>query len=113
MSNFIIEEFTTYKVFLYSDHSDENADTGIQIKLESGIAYLHFMRSNMPDNRIVDKGNFHDYHVYIALDKFPFYIDILRNEKPLYFYYNLDDNLSYITTSDEPVGEEESSQDEL
>ncbi len=108
MSNFIIEEFTTYKIFLYNNISEQNANCGIQIKLNSGIAYLHFMRSNLPNNQIISKGNFNDYHCYVSLDKFAHYVDILRNEKPLYFYYKHNDNLSYVTTSDEPVGEEES-----
>ena len=108
MSNFVIEEFTFYKITLHNNISDEDAECTIMIKLDDGAAYLHFMRGELPTNRIVQKGNYRDYHTYINLDKFHNYVDIMRYEKPLFFYYEVDTNRSYVTTSDEPVGEEES-----
>ena len=112
MTNFLIEEFKFYKVFLYSNKSEDSADCSIHIKLKSGMANLKFYEGNVPDNFVVNKGSFHDFHVNISLTKYPYFIDILRNEKPLFFYYDYNDNESYITTSEEPVGEEEHTQEE-
>jgi hypothetical protein len=111
MDNFIIEEFEFYKVVLHSDTANEGIDCGIHIKLPSGAAYLRYSKNNTRKNNVVKKGNFYDFNCYMVLEKYPMHIDILRNEKPLFFFYNLDTNKAYITTSDEPVGEEESSDD--
>jgi len=34
-------------------------------------------------------------------------VDLLRNEKPIRFFFRDDNMASYLTTSDEPVGEGE------
>jgi hypothetical protein len=34
-------------------------------------------------------------------------VDMLRNEKPVFFDWNRQEQLAFITTSEEPVGEEE------
>jgi len=34
-------------------------------------------------------------------------LDILRNEKPLFFYFNEKSKVANVQTTDEPVGEEE------
>lgn len=110
--NFIIEEFLFYKVFLYGRSSGgEKTDYGIHINIPSGKAILRFTRDYAQQNAFTKKGDVHEFIVYLRAEKYPAFIDILRYEKPLFFYYNLDSNESYITTSDEPVGEEESSND--
>ena len=107
---FIIEEFLFYKVFLYGRSAGgEKTDYGIQINVPSGKAILRFTRDYSKQNTYTKKGNDYEFIVYLRAEKYPAFIDILRYEKPLFFYYNLATNESYITTSDEPVGEEESS----
>jgi hypothetical protein len=108
MDNFIIEEVLHYKVSLYSRNAGgERTDYGIQFRVPSGIAILRFTRDYEIQNSVEKKGKSNIYHVYIRAEKYPAYIDILRYEKPIFFYYDLANNLSYITTSDEPVGEGE------
>jgi hypothetical protein len=108
MDNFIIEEVLHYKVLLYSRNSGgEKTDYGIQFRIPSGKAILRFTRDYELQNRVETHGESHVYHVYIRSEKYPSYIDILRYEKPIFFYYDMTNNLSYITTGDEPVGEEE------
>ena len=105
--NFIIEEFKFYKVYLYGRKAGgEQTDFNIDIHIPSGKARLHF-GAEIKENTCVEKKGKYYMHVYLSSDKYPAYIDILRNEKPLYFYYDMERNLSYITTEDEPVGEEE------
>lgn len=107
--NFIIEEFLFYKVFLYGRSSGGQTDYGIQIKIPSGKAILRFTRDFSQINTYTKKGSEYEFIVYLRAEKYPAFIDIFRYEKPLFFYYNLTTNESYVTTSDEPVGEEESS----
>lgn len=108
-SNFIIEEFTFYKVFLYGRNVfGEKTDFGIQIKVPSGLAVLRFTRDYTLKNSCTKKENGkYEFLIYLRVEKYAAFIDILRNEKPLYFFYNFDTDQSYITTSDEPVGEGE------
>lgn len=107
--SFVIEEFKFYKVYLYGRKAGgEQTDYNIDISIPSGKVRLHFGGDFMKDNSYVEKNGKYFFHVYLAIEKYPSFIDILRNEKPLFFFYDLELNLSYITTSDEPVGEEES-----
>lgn len=108
MENYIIEEFTHYKVFLYGRKmKGEQTDQSIQINLPSGKAYIYFCNNYMKDNYTEKVTGAINYHVYLRADKYPAWIDILRNEKPLYFFYSFESDMCYITTSDEPVGEGE------
>ena len=105
MEDYIIEEFKTYKVFLLSGIKN---DVSIHIKMPSGIAVIRFADGKVPENEVVTNDNGHKiYKIHASSTNYPFYIDILRNEGPLFFFYDLKDNVSYITTSEEPVGEGE------
>ncbi len=105
MEDFIIEEFKAYKVFLLS--GIEN-DASIHIKVASGIAVIRFSNGKLPDNAVVTKENgLKLFKVHVPTANFPYYVDIMRNEGPLFFFYDSKDNVSYITTTDEPVGEGE------
>ncbi len=108
MENFIIEEFSFYKVFLYGRKAlGQQTDQSIHINIPSGKVFLNFCKNFMRDNYYEEVGAKKHFHVYLRADKYPSFIDILRNEQPLFFYYNMDDHLMYITTTDEPVGENE------
>ena len=108
MSNFIIEEFSFYKVSLFGRNvQGTKTDFGIQFKIPSGRVILRFTRDLTQENTVVDKGDKKLFYVYLRSEKYPAFIDIMRNEKPLFFFYNLDNNQAYVTTSDEPVGEGE------
>ena len=109
MANFIIEEFTTYKVFLYGRKYKGRTYYGIDLHLPSGTAFLRFSHDDKRENHCVEQGDKKYYHIFLDKEKFPAFIDILRNEKPLFFYYDFEDDSTYITTSDEPVGENEDS----
>lgn len=107
MENIIIEEFTHYKVLLYGQGAKDKADFGIMMKIPSGVVHLRFLKGDLPENRMEEKRN-KVFFVYHRSDQYAAFIDIFRNEEPLFFFYNMSTNLSYITSTDEPVGEEES-----
>jgi hypothetical protein len=105
MEDYIIEEFKVYKVFLLS--GIEN-DASIHIKIPSGIAVIRFLHDKLPDNKVVTKDDGSKiFKIHAPAVNYPFYIDIMRNEGPLFFFYDFKENVSYITTTDEPVGEGE------
>lgn len=106
-SDFIIEQFKKYKIFLYGGGSASLSTAVIHISLKSGKAIFRFKSGRLKKNACTKKGKSTTYEIYIASERYPHFVDLLRNEKPLYFFYDMNENISYITTSDEPVGEGE------
>jgi len=106
-SNFIIEQFKKYKVFLYSGGGAALSRAVIHILMPSGKAIFRFKDGRLKKNSFKKTGKSTQYEVYVSADRYPHFIDLLRNEKPLYFFYEFNEHIAYITTSDEPVGEGE------
>ena len=105
--NFIIEQFKKYKVFLYGGGGAAMSRAVIHLTLPSGKAIIRFKDGRLKKNSAQTNGKKSLYEVYVSADRYLQFIDLLRNEKPLYFFYDFSGNVSYITTSDEPVGEGE------
>ena len=72
-----------------------------------GKAILWFLpeRSTLPDNKKRPGQDVFD--VYYHMDAWAPIIDVLRNEKPVYFNYNDTANTAQMYTGKEPVGEGE------
>jgi hypothetical protein len=47
------------------------------------------------------------YYLYFRLARFSDVMTMLKEEKPLYLAFNTDNQVGYIGTSNEPVGEQE------
>ncbi|MBT8231226.1 MAG: hypothetical protein HKO66_03010 [Saprospiraceae bacterium] len=108
MANFIIEEFKKYKVTLYSNNSPGHELYSIHLKLPSGEAVFKFVKGGSYSNSYLETvNNQNKYEIFFDVERFPHFIDILRYEGPMFFYFNKTDHHGYITTSDEPVGEGE------
>lgn len=105
--NFIIEEFKDYKVLIFSHNPDEKIVYSIELELPDGKAVLRFVDNTLPANSMEKIGSKNVYYGYFNTKQFSPLIDILRNEGPLYFYFNHSNKECYITTEDEPVGEGE------
>ena len=62
-----------------------------------------------PDNKSVPENSYDKRNklVYLRypMSMYPNVIDLLRNEKPIYFSYSLNLNMGYIRTGKEPIGE--------
>lgn len=110
-NNFVIEEFTSYKLLLFSHNTEEKIQYSIELPLPDGRAILRFVKGGLPENKENHIGSKNIYYAYFHQDQFYPMVDVLRNEKPLFFYYNHDNHECYITTSSEPVGEHEMSDD--
>jgi len=105
---YIIEEFKHYKVSLFGRAAmGEKTDYGIQFRIPSGRVVLRFTRDFSKENEVEQRGDLKMFFIYLRAEKYAAFIDIMRNEGPLYFYYNSETNEAYVTTTDEPVGEGE------
>ena len=107
MGNFIIEEFSWYKVLIFSHNTEESIQQSVELSLPDGKAILRFVSGDLPANHYEKVGSKNVYYTYFHADQYGPMIDILRYEEPLFFYFNHDNHESYITTGDEPVGEGE------
>jgi len=58
---------------------------------------------NLPENYYDVKSNL--VYLRYRLAMYPKVIDLLRNEKPIYFSYSEKSNVGYVRTGKEPVGE--------
>jgi hypothetical protein len=69
-----------------------------------GIILYYPDGEDLPENRITETGKvfFYKHFSHVSFD-----VDILRNEKPVYIQYNDRTKYGFISTSGEPVGEEE------
>jgi len=68
-----------------------------------------------PDSKSLPE-NYHDVNSKLVYLRYPMsmyanVIDILRNEKPVYFSFSEKTNLGYIRTGKEPIGEGENDAD--
>ena len=75
------------------------------------MANLMFLAENSPTPKdYIDLNTFQGqfFIPYKLHQKFEWFLDILRNERPVYFYLSETPGDSYLYTGDEPVGDEES-----
>ncbi len=109
------EEIKKYEVEYYAGGNssyDFRAIINLRREDNTPFAILYFYRnpSNMPN--VDDPANkIHPYAwCYFPEEDFPHVLDLLRNEKPLYFQYIAGVlNMGVLKTSYEPVGEGEGS----
>ena len=104
-------EVAEYRVFLspghYSSPTSYMALISLYDKDNKQVAQLRFFSptSGSVDNLPNDTP--YGYFIFSHhIDEYPNYIDLLRNEKPVYIFFNGTDH-GYLSTSREPIGEEE------
>ena len=104
-------DVSTYLVFVYGG-PDGNAGVAATISLgiPDAFAFLQFypdgkpLPANSKGTHVSGKHIFYVSYQYAQLKNM---IDLLRNEKPVKFFFRDDNLAAYLTTSDEPVGEGE------
>ncbi len=104
-------DVSTYKVFTYGGPNGNNgADATISLGIPDGWAFLRFypegsaLPANSKTTHVSGKPIYYVSYRYSQLGNA---IDLLRNEKPIKFFFRDDTMAAYLTTSTEPVGEEE------
>jgi len=111
---FQTQEIETYRVayFFGEKRYDHRAKIGLYDKNSKCLAYINFWKD--PDEVYaydVSQGGF--IHIHCPHTKYPEVIDLLRNESPIYLGYNDSEQTAWLSTTAEPVGEEESEMPQL
>ena len=102
-------EIETYKVFLMSQDESKyrgrHATIHLKLKGTDAKAFLFFYYTeDLPSkNKKLEK----NYKTYWKMSQYDNVLDILRNEKPLFFYFSESSKVANVQTTNEPVGEEE------
>ena len=104
-------DVSTYLVFAYGGPGgNAGADATVSLGIPDAFAFLRFFPENTPlppnskETHISGKPIYYVSYRYAQLANV---VDLLRNEKPIRFFFRDDNLASYVTTSDEPVGEGE------
>jgi hypothetical protein len=105
-------DVSTYLVFAYGG---PNGNSGMAAVISLGVPNAYVTLRFYPDSVAVLPANSTSLHAngtpmfYVSYRyaQFSNVLDILRNEKPVKFFFRDDNLASYITTSNEPVGEGE------
>lgn len=96
-------DFDGYKIWYYSGHPYEAL-----IYVYKGTTYngrIVFFKDSAP---IPPNASYPEPSIHYPLSRFNDVINILREEKPLYLFLNLDNKIGILGTTDtEPAGEEE------
>jgi len=104
-------EVSTYKVFSYGGpNGNGGADALVSLGIPEGWAFLRFYPegATLPENsKVTHMSGKPIYYVSYRYAQLGNQIDLLRNEKPIRFFFRDDTMSAYITTASEPVGEEE------
>ncbi|MDJ0837804.1 MAG: hypothetical protein QNK37_14910 [Acidobacteriota bacterium] len=113
MSNTTFEEVSSYQVLVYGGPDGNNGvATNVSLTIPEAYTFLQFFPqgSDLKPNSSGTHSNGYDmYYVSYQYDQLANVLDLLRNEKPIKFFFNKDNNSAYITTGTEPIGEGESS----
>lgn len=106
------EQITTYEINYYGGSATNAKNLHramIKLRRQDGtliaVAYFHRETGTIPE---FDSKNEHDHYLihYTAAD-YGHVLDILRNEKPVFFQFMEHSGVGNIATSAEPVGEGE------
>ncbi|MGC2827796.1 MAG: hypothetical protein WA322_26795 [Pseudolabrys sp.] len=100
-------EIESYTLSISDPSRQTNWKSWIALKGPFGTAFLYFVPQGgdrRPNQKRAGANAFDiDYWMY----SWPYFVDLLRNEKPVYFLYDDSSNRAEIATNWEPVGEAE------
>ena len=102
MSTFV-KKGEKYSAFLYPNGSSE-ARVNIYCEDRHRL-YIIFREAgaSLPENTYSGSTGV----AYETIDRFPYYVDLLRNESPIWVTFNTTARAYVVYASNEPVGEEE------
>jgi hypothetical protein len=98
---------TSYDLSIQSPNVGTNYKSVIHLRGTFGLGFLCFVPEggSLGQNRKRPGQNAFD--VYYWMSSWMHFVDALRNEKPLTFFYDDSNNTAVLQTGDEPVGEAE------
>jgi hypothetical protein len=96
---------------LYQDYGDQKAGIVITSDDASAVCYLTFYADSvpaLPENRlIVHSSGTRQIYVSCRYSDYANTVDLLRNEKPLFFLFREEIGFFRIGSGNEPIGEHE------
>ena len=98
-----VKRALNYSAFLYPNGSSE---ARVNIYCEGGNRLYVIFKSDgdsLPGNNYSGTSGV----AYESIDRYPYYIDLLRNESPVWVTFNTTAKSFVVYASQEPVGEEE------
>lgn len=96
-------DFDGYKIWYYSGFSYEAL-----IYVYKGTAYVGRIVFFKDGGTLPPNASYPEPSIHYPLSRFNDVVNILREEKPLYLFLNLDNKVGHLATADvEPAGEEE------
>lgn len=101
-------QIDTYTLSVQSPNQPTNYKSVIYVKGSFGLGFLYFVPEGGSLGTNKKRTGQNVFDIYFWMYSWPHLVDTLRNEKPVYFFYNDSNNTCVIKTSDEPIGEEES-----
>ncbi len=102
-----IFEIKSYQYYGFSSRDSSAKAVAICTGDGGKVTYVHFLggTGDLPESRKIDDNRFIMYYGYSDMSNI---IDMLRNEKPIYFIYVPEGtNNTRLSTGSEPVGEGE------
>lgn len=104
-------EISTYLVFAYGGpDGNSGAAANISLEIPNAFAFLRFYPSGatVPANsKQTHQSGKPMFYVNYRYEQLANVLDLLRNEKPVKFFFRDDNMAAYITTGNEPIGEGE------
>lgn len=94
-----------YQVRLWTDQNPMSYDARIDCDTdtaENKKVFFYFFRDGVVMEENVYTGSM--WQASYRISKLPIFIDILRNEKPVYYYFNSTSKKGYLTTVKEEAG---------
>ena len=106
MSDAISSSITDYQAVIYGEDGTSAIGAYIHCFHEGRnvVTCVFHNESNVPRNRLNADGR---VELHYPISRFPFVIDILRNEEPLFFVFIEATGSGYIATNKEGVGDGE------
>ena len=107
MTDMIFEKVSQYRASVYISQAAKRAHLFL-VTTNSNI-YITFYTegTSLQDNQSPIVSDRQHVYLHVYYSDYPNMIDLLRNEKPVYFFYRVATKSGYLTTSKEPVGESE------
>ncbi len=101
---------TKYSATLYAGGSESNLQCNAIVNCyndtqSTPVMTAYFYHDGYfipPNSKHVDRVN-----LRYSISEYDHFLDLLRNEKPVYFFYNETTKVGYIRTGQEPIGEAE------
>jgi hypothetical protein len=100
-------EVEKYTLSISDPSRPTNWKNWIALEGSFGVAFLYFVPPGGSLRPNKKRAAFNTFDIDYWMSSYPLFIDMLRNEKPVYFLYDDSSNRAEVATNWEPVGEAE------